>query len=87
MTKIKREIYTKMLVQKQELLEKLLEAQLQLVSGGVKSYTIDDRTLTKFDLKEIENLIDSTAQDIVDIESMLSGNGARKAVGVVIRDI
>ena len=42
-----------------KLITKLTEAKLALVDGGVKSYTIDDRSLTRFD-------IDTLTQEITD---------------------
>ena len=42
----------------QTALKKLREAYLALVDGGVKSYMIDDRQLTRFDLPALEKQIE-----------------------------
>ena len=65
---------------------KLREAYLALIEGGVKSYTIDDRTLTKFDLPKVKAEIEKLEDEIDELESMLAGKRARKAFGVVPRD-
>ena len=38
----------------QKALEKLRTAYLKLLDGGVKSYRIDDRELTRFDLENLQ---------------------------------
>jgi len=67
-------------------LAQLREAYLALVSGGVKSYTIDDRTLTKFDIHRLKKEIADMENEVDALESMLNGKKARKAFGVVPRD-
>ena len=67
-------------------LEKLYEAYLALVEGGVKSYTIDDRTLTRLDLKALAEEIERVEQKLEDLEALLDGGKARKAVAVVPHD-
>lgn len=86
MTKTVRERYEKLYKHYSELLDKLMEAQLALVEGGVESYTIDDRTITKFDLRNLGKEIEKTANAVAQYESLLNGGNARKSVGVVIRD-
>lgn len=67
-------------------LEKLRAAYLALVDGGVKSYTIDDRTLTRFDLPKLKDEIEEMEDELDALEALLAGKRPRKAVGVVIRD-
>ncbi len=71
---------------RQEALEKLREAYLALVSGGVKSYTIDDRTLTKLDIYRLKKEIEDMENEIDALESMVNGKKPRKAFGIVARD-
>ena len=67
-------------------LGKLMDAYTALISGGVKSYTIDDRTLTKFDLASLERRISNAEVKVDEYEAMLNGMKPRRAFGVVPRD-
>lgn len=67
-------------------LEKLRAAYLALVDGGVKSYTIDDRQLTRFDLPDLADEIDDVEKKVDELTAMLSGKKPRKSVGVIPRD-
>ena len=67
-------------------LEKLRVAYLALLDGGVKSYRIDDRSLTKFDIDTLADEIEAAENKVDELTSLLNGGGRRKAVGVVIRD-
>ncbi len=67
-------------------LEKLYAAYLALVEGGVKSYTIDDRQLTRFDLPVLKKEIDKLEQEVEELQGQLDGKRPRKALGVVPRD-
>lgn len=69
-----------------KLIDKLMDAQLALVDGGVQSYTIDDRSLTRFDLPEIEDELERAINKKAEFEAIFNGQKARKAVGVVPRD-
>lgn len=64
-------------------LEKLQAAYLAISDGGVKSYTIGPRSLTKLDLPEIEAEISKHEAAIDSIESQLNGGGKRKALAIV----
>lgn len=66
--------------------EKLQEAYVALVEGKVKSYTIDDRQLTRFDLSDMLKQMEEIEQKIDELEAALNGKGARKIVGIVARD-
>ena len=84
---MKRETIEKRLAFKEDALSKLMDAYLALVSGGVKSYTIDDRTLTRFDIDVLSEEIKTLENEIDALESMLEGNmKPRKAFGVLPRD-
>lgn len=70
----------------QDVYEKYQKAYLALIEGGVKAYTIDDRSLTRFDLSDIKDLLDETETKIDELEALLSGKKARKAFAVLPRD-
>lgn len=65
---------------------KLREAYMALVDGGVSSYSIGSRSLTKLDIKTIRAEIKGHEKDIANLEAQLAGGKRRKAVGVVFRD-
>ncbi len=70
----------------QDVYEKYQKAYLALIDGGVKAYTIDDRSLTRFDLKDIKDLLDETETKIDELEALLNGKKARKAFAILPRD-
>jgi hypothetical protein len=65
---------------------KLREAYLALVDGGVQSYQIGSRSLTRFDLETIMSEIKQHEKIIDELEELLKGGKRRRAVGVVARD-
>jgi hypothetical protein len=67
-------------------LQKLRDAYLALVDGGVQSYSIGSRSLTKFDLSDISDEIQAHERKIAELEAVLRGGSRRRAVGVVPRD-
>ena len=48
----------------QSALSKLRAAYLALVDGGVKSYVIDDRELTRFDLPDLKDEIEDAEKKV-----------------------
>lgn len=86
MTTAKKARYQKLYDHYTEYLGKLMDAQLALISGGVKSYTIDDRTLTRFDIDKLAEEIESIMTKLDEYEAILDGGSRRKAVGIVPRD-
>ncbi len=66
--------------------EKLQEAYVALIEGGVKSYTIDDRQLTRLDAPDLLKQMETAEAKIDELEAALNGRAARKAVGIVPRD-
>ena len=66
--------------------DKLYEAYLALVDGRVKSYTIDDRTLTRFDINGLKDEIDAIEKELEELNALLEGKRPRKAFGIVPRD-
>lgn len=80
----KRQMLIKMRTHYQDLLDKLLDAQVQLAaSGGVKSYTIGDRQLTRYDLGDIDKRIQKCLEKINECDRLLSGKSLRQK-GIVI---
>jgi hypothetical protein len=67
-------------------LDKLRTAYLALLAGGVKSYTIGDRTLTRLDLDTLEKEIQEAEAKVDELEAALAGQRPRRAFGVVPRD-
>lgn len=79
-------ILEKRLTFRTKALEKLYDAYTALVDGGVKSYMIDDRQLTRFDLPALSEEIKTMESEIDALEAELSGKKRRKAFGVIPRD-
>ncbi|MBQ9345850.1 MAG: hypothetical protein IJT94_00745 [Oscillibacter sp.] len=67
-------------------LDRLRIAYVKLVEGGVRSYMIDDRQLTRFDLPVLKKEIEELEAEIDALDELLAGNHLRKAVGVIPRD-
>lgn len=67
-------------------LENLYKAYEQLSAGTVKSYVIDDRELTRYDLADISADIERYEKELDQLEAALSGVKPRKAVGIIPRD-
>ena len=75
------------LEQRKAMLEEAHAAYLKLLHGEVKQYTIGSRSLTRFDLDELWDMIKTLESEVDQLESQLAGGGRRKAVGVIPRDI
>lgn len=71
---------------RKDALTKLRAAYLALVDGGVKSYTIDDRTLTRFDLPALKKEISEAENDVDALTAQLNDRKPRRAFGVVPMD-
>jgi 5-bromo-4-chloroindolyl phosphate hydrolysis protein len=69
-----------------EQLGKLMDAYAALISGGVKSYQIDDRQLTRFDIPSLRKAIDEAEEKVDRLETLLKGIKPRKAFGILPRD-
>jgi len=67
-------------------LAELRKAYLALIQGGVKSYILDDRQLTKLDLLPLKKQIDETEAIIDELEDELAGGRRRRAFAVVPMD-
>lgn len=66
--------------------DKLREAYIALIDGGVQSYSIGSRSLTKLDTSKIMSEIKEHENAADELESLLRGGKRRKAVGVIPRD-
>ena len=67
-------------------LDEMRTAYLSILKGHTQSYTIGSRSLTKFDLPELEKSIRAAEKEIDALESVLNGGKRRKAVGVIPSD-
>lgn len=67
-------------------LEKLRKAYLALIDGGVKSYMIDDRQLTRFDLPDLKREIEGLEAEVDELTALLEGQRPRRAFGILPRD-
>lgn len=76
----------KRLAWRKETLDELQAAYTALVKGGVKSYRIHNRELTRFDLPNLMDEIRKMEAEIDALEALLADKRPRKAVAVVIRD-
>lgn len=83
----KKELVIK-LENKKERLALYIQREAEMLSGGVQSYGIGSRNLTRYntDLAAIRAAIKELEDDIAELEALLNGRKPRKAVGVVIRD-
>lgn len=70
----------------QSALEKLQAAYVKLVEGGVQSYTIDDRSLTRFDLPKLMEEIREEERIVDELTELLNGGKRRRAFAVLARD-
>lgn len=66
--------------------QKLQTAYLAIAEGGVQSYSIGSRSLTKHDLETIQSEIAKHDKAIAELSATLYNKGRRKAVGIVPRD-
>lgn len=66
--------------------EKLRAAYIALVDGGVQSYSIGSRSLTRLDITKLMEEITAHEKAADELETLLNGGKRRKAVGVIPRD-
>lgn len=57
-----------------------------LVNSRAKSYRLDDRELTRFDLDTLSDEIEDAERKVEELTALLNGQSARKAFGVIPRD-
>ena len=83
---MKRETVEERLTYWRQQLAKLMDAYTSLIEGGVKSYEIDDRSLTRFDLPSLKKAINDAEDKVAQYENLLDGLKPRRAFAVVPRD-
>ncbi len=67
-------------------LAKLRKAYLALVDGRVKSYSLDDRELTRLDIGDLRREIEAAEREVDQLEAQVAGKRGRKAFAVLPRD-
>lgn len=67
-------------------LQKLMDAYIALAEGQVKSYEIDDRSVTRLDLPSLKKAINDAEAKVDLYEDLLGGKKPRKIVAIVPRD-
>lgn len=78
----------KLLQSKKERLAAYLDREMEMLKGGVQSYGIGSRNLTRYqtDLSNIRAAIKELEEEIALLEGQIAGKSVRKAVGVIPRD-
>ncbi len=73
---------------KKERLEAYRDRELEILKGGVQSYGIGSRNVTRYnvDLASIRAAINELEKEVAELEALLRCGNARKAVGVIPRD-
>ncbi len=68
---------------RQTALTKLRAAYLALVDGGVKSYTLGDRQLTRLDLDDLQSQIEKAEREIDELSALAESAKPRRAARVI----
>ena len=63
-----------------KMVTKLTEAQVALISGSVKSYKIDDREITRFDLDKLSEQLDAAIIKRAEYMELMNGGKSRRAI-------
>ena len=71
---------------RQTALDRLRIAYVKLIEGGVRSYMIDNRQLTRFDIPVLKKEIGELEAQIDELDALIEGKRPRKAVGVIPMD-
>ncbi|HIU80020.1 MAG TPA: hypothetical protein IAC67_03800 [Candidatus Coproplasma excrementipullorum] len=74
--------------EKKERLKAYRDKEREILAGGVQSYGIGSRNLTRYnvDLSTIREAIKELEAEIAALEAQAAGKKPRKAVGVIPRD-
>ncbi len=67
-------------------LEKLREAYLYLLDGGVKSYKLGNEELTRLDLTALQKRIEEAEKKVDELEALVNGGRTRRAFAVTPMD-
>ena len=83
-----RETIQKQIDEKKKRLAAYLDREMEMLNGGVQSYGIGSRNLTRYqtDLSNVRAAIKELETEISLLEGKLAGKSVRKAVGVIPRD-
>lgn len=83
-----REAISEKLKIKKARLAAYLDRETEMLTGGVQSYGIGSRNLTRYqtDLSNVRAAIKELEEEIALLEGQLSGRSVRKSVGVIPRD-
>lgn len=78
----------KKLDQKRKRLEAYRSRELEMLTGGVQSYGIGSRNLTRYntDLAQIREALDKLETEVAELEGLLDGRRPIKTVAVIPRD-
>lgn len=84
----RRQIAMKMYKHYDALLDQLLEAQKVLAaSDGVKSYTIGDRQLSRYDLDDIAKQIEYCLEKMDEYDRVMHGKSTRQKGNIIPTDL
>lgn len=88
MTDEKKEKLREEIEEKRERRRLYLEREKVMLTGGVQSYGVGSRNLTRYntDLAQIRAAINELSDEIDELEALIDGETARKRVGLVFRD-
>lgn len=67
-------------------IDRLIDAQTSLTAGGVKSYTIGDRQITRFDLGRLSAEIEEAVKQQSKYEAIMKGKPVRAMAAIVPTD-
>ena len=81
-----KEVLKKRLETYKSRLDMYLKAEIAILEGA-QSYAIGSRNLTRADLSEIRKMITNLEKGIDELESAINGNGRRKAMRIIPRDV
>ena len=70
-----------------DLITTLTKAKIALVEGGAQSYTIGDRSLTRFDLSKISSEITDAIRRRDECAAIMQGKATRKMVAAIPSDM
>ncbi|MCM1275470.1 MAG: hypothetical protein NC299_08895 [Lachnospiraceae bacterium] len=69
-----------------ERIDQLIQAQTALTAGGVKSYTIGDRQITKFDLSRLSAELDDAVNKQAYYDAILHNRPTRAICSIIPND-
>lgn len=67
-------------------IDRLIQAQEALTSGGVKSYTIGDRQITRLDLNSLSSEIEEAVKRQAYYDAIIKGKPVRAVAAIIPTD-